>query len=158
MIKNQLFTFILIISAAFVSCDNGKKESEAKLHEEVMAVHDKVMPKMAELNRLKKQLKSYKETIAENNVELKDSVLNAILLLSKSEDLMNDWMANYKYPNQDAKHEELLTYLKAQKDTISHVSDDIFMSIAIAQGFLKNMPDSLKPAEPAKAEDHSQHH
>lgn len=144
MIKNQLVAFGLAIAFIFTSCDNSTKESETQLHEEVMAVHDKVMPKMAELNRLKRDLKSYEETVPDENVALKDSVINAILLLSKSEDLMNDWMANYKYPNPDIKHEEVIKYLKSQKDSINTVSDNMFMSIAIAQGFLKNIPDSLK--------------
>ncbi len=144
MIKNQLFTFLFIIGAAFSSCSNENKELEMKLNEEVMAVHNDVMPKMGELNRIKRQLKSFKETVPDENAALKDSLINTILLLSKSEDMMSDWMTNYKYPNPQMKHEELRQYLATQKDSIKLVSDALYKSIAIANGFLKKMPDSLK--------------
>ena len=159
MIKNQIFTLLMIVAAALSSCNNDNKLKEEKLNDEVMAVHNEIMPKMAEVNRLKRQLKSYKETVSDENVALKDSVINAILLLSKSEDLMNDWMANYKYPNPDAKHEELINYLSGQKDSIKLVSDNMFMSMAVAQGFLKNMPDSIKgeSKDAPKMEEHSHH-
>ena len=147
MIKNQVFTFLFFVCAVLSGCGNENKELETKLNEEVMAVHNDVMPKMGELNRIKRQLKSFKETVPDENAALKDSLINTILLLSKSEDMMSDWMANYKYPNPAAKHEDLVIYLKAQKDSIKQVSDAMYMSLAIAKEFLKEMPDSIKGVE-----------
>ena len=144
MIKNQLFTFAFILCTALVGCGNDNKESETKLNEEVMAVHNEVMPKMGEASRLKRQLSSFKQTVPDENAALKDSHINTILLLAKSEDLMSDWMANYKYPNPSAKHEDLVIYLKAQKDSIKQVSDALYRSLAVAKGFLSEMPDSIK--------------
>lgn len=148
MIKNQLITLLFVTFAALTSCNNDDKITETKLHEQVMDVHNEIMPKMAEINRLKRQLISYNKTIPDDSVALRVSVLETITSLSKSEDLMSDWMSNYKYPNQEAKHEELVQYLKAQKDTITNVSNTMYMSLAVAQGFLKNMPDSIKGESP----------
>ena len=90
------------------------------------------------------ELKSFKEIVPDENAALKDSLINTILLLSKSEDMMSDWMTHYKYPNAEMKHEEIMTYLTGQKDSIQIVSDNMYKSIAIANGFLKQVPDSLK--------------
>ena len=144
MIKNQLFTFAFILCTALVGCGNDNKEIETKLNEEVMVVHNEVMPKMGEASRLKRQLATFKQTVPDENAALKDSLINTILLLAKSEDMMSDWMANYKYPNPAAKHEDLVIYLKSQKDSIRQVSDAMYMSLAIAKGFLNQMPDSIK--------------
>ena len=137
--------FALIVCAfftLFMSCKDENKESESKINQDIMAVHDDVMPKMAEVNRLKRKLSLYKDDVPEDNAEMKDSLINAILLLSKMEDNMNDWMGNYKYPNPDATHEELLKYLSGQRDTVKQLSNDIYLSIGIANGFLKNAPKS----------------
>ena len=99
MIKNQLFTLAILLYAALVGCGNDDKEIETKLNEEVMVVHNEVMPKMGEASRLKRQLATFKQTVPDENAALKDSLINTILLLAKSEDMMSDWMANYKYPN-----------------------------------------------------------
>jgi hypothetical protein len=143
MIKNQLVVLLVVVLSTFVSCVDKENKLE-KLHSEVMVVHDEIMPQSAELNRLKRQLKSYNNIVADENTELKDSLLNGILLLSKSEDLMMDWMENYKYPNEEVATEQMEKYLIAQKDSISLVAQNFKMSMAIAQGFLKNAPDSIK--------------
>jgi hypothetical protein len=140
-IINRKTLSVLFIGAFFtfiIGCDNGNKESESKINQEIMAVHDDIMPKMGEVNRLKRRLSEFKDGVPEDNAEMKDSLINAILLLSKMEDNMNDWMGNYKYPNPDATHEQMLTYLAGQRDTVKQLSNDIYLSIGIANGFLKN--------------------
>jgi hypothetical protein len=121
-------------------CKNDNKEAESKINQEIMAVHDDIMPKMGEVNRLKRQLSNYKDAVSEDDAETKDSLINAILILAKMEDGMNDWMGNYKYPNPDLSHDDMLKYLTGQRDSIKHLSDDIYLSIGVANGFLKNAP------------------
>lgn len=144
MIKNQLVVMLFLLSFCLFSCEDTEGDKLVKLHNDVIAVHDEVMPQKAELNRLKRQLKSYKDVVSDENADLKDSLINGILLLSKSEDLMTDWMANYKYPNEEIKTEQMVEYLVGQKDSIKLVAENFKMSIAIAQSFLKNAPDSIK--------------
>ena len=144
MSQNQLVTILSIIAFTFMSCGDSKELQVENLNKEVLEIHDAIMPKMAEINRLKRQLKSYKDVIIDENVGLKDSVINTVLLLSKSEDAMNDWMGSYNYPNNDASAEQMIQYLVGQKNTIKSISDNIMMSMAVAKGFLKNAPDSIK--------------
>jgi hypothetical protein len=144
MIRNQLVVLLSVLSLCLFSCSDTEGDKLEKLHNEVMVIHDEVMPQKAELNRLKRQLKSYKDVVSDENADLKDSLINGILLLSKSEDLMTDWMANYDYPNEDVKAEQMAKYLIGQKDSIKLIGENFKMSIAIAQSFLKNAPDSIK--------------
>jgi hypothetical protein len=144
MFRNQILTTITAGFMLLMGCNTEPNLEVQKMYDEVMAVHDKVMPKMGELNRLKRQLNAFKNTVPDENANLKDSLINSILILSKSEDMMDTWMTNFDYPKKDASDKENLTYLSAQKDSISKVSDDIFMSLAIANGFLNNAPDSIR--------------
>ena len=97
-------TFFVLLALGFVlsltACDNKDKEAETLLNQEIIKVHDEVMPKMGELNRMKRQIGAYKDAVSDDNAAMKDSLINAILLLSKTEDNKNDWMSGYKYPNQ----------------------------------------------------------
>jgi hypothetical protein len=146
--KNILALVICALFALNIGCQDKNKESETRLNQDIMAVHDDIMPKMGEVNRLKRQLSNYKDAVSEENAEMKDSLINAILMLAKMEDNMNDWMGSYKYPNPDITHEQMLKYLTGQRDTVKQLSDDIYMSVAVANGFLKNAPkDSAKSAE-----------
>lgn len=132
---------IFMFLTMFIACTSDtNKESETKIHQDIMAVHDDIMPKMGELNHLKREIAAYKDVVPMDNAELKDSLINGILMLSKMEDNMNDWMGNYKYPNPDITHDEMLKYLTGQKDSIKLLSNDIYMSIAVANGLLKNAP------------------
>jgi hypothetical protein len=137
----SIFTLFTIV---FVACKNDDKAAQANLTKEIMAVHDEVMPKMGELDRLKKQLSVYKDAVPDENAPMKDSLINAILLLSKMEDNMMDWMGNFKQTDSEAKPDERLRYLQGQRDSVKQMSNEIYMSLSIAQELLKNAPDSLK--------------
>ncbi len=140
-IWKSIFSLLLCAFLALtIGCNDDKKADESKINKEIMAVHEEIMPKMSEINRLKRQLGRYKDLVSEDNAEMKDSLINTILMLSKMEDGMSDWMDHYKYPNPDVTHEEMIKYLTGQRDSVKHLSDDIYMSIAVANGFLKNAP------------------
>jgi hypothetical protein len=148
---NKTTLFVALICSLFVfsvACGNNDKDSESKINKDIMAVHEDIMPKMGEINRIKRQLSRYKDSVSEDNAEMKDSLINTILMLSKTEDSMSDWMDHYKYPNPDVTHEEMIKYLTGQRDSIKLLSDDIYMSIAVANGFLKSAPkDSTNSVE-----------
>lgn len=145
MIKSPFFVLLVLgFLLSFSACKSENKEAETLLNQEIMKVHDEVMPKMGDINRMKRQLSAYKDEVPDDNAAMKDSLINAILLLAKTEDNMNDWMAGYKYPNPEMKHDDIMKYLKGQQDTIKQINDDVFMTIAIGNGLLKNAPKSVK--------------
>ena len=145
MIKSPFVVLLALgFALSFAACKSENKEAETLLNQEIMKVHDEVMPKMGEINRMKRQLGEYKDAVSDENAAMKDSLINAILLLAKTEDNMSDWMAGYRYPNPKLKHDEMMKYLKGQQDTIQQISNDVFMTIAIGNGLLKNAPKSEK--------------
>jgi hypothetical protein len=147
--RKNIFALVFCAFCAFgISCNDDKKADESKLNKEIMAVHEEIMPKMGEINRLKRQLGRYKDLVSDDNAEMKDSLINSILMLSKMEDGMSDWMDHYKYPNPEVSHDEMIKYLTGQRDSVKQLSNDIFMSIAVANGFLKDSPkDSTNSTE-----------
>ena len=106
-------------------------ENKSILYNEVMAIHDKVMPEMSTIHALKRDLKAIE------NKESKTLVINKIIELDKADEAMMVWMADFKLP-EDKKTEE--QYLAQEKLNIQNVSEKMFSSISTAKYLL----DSLK--------------
>lgn len=126
------------------SCENEKVQEAKKLNQQIMVVHDEVMPKLGELNSLKQHVKQYSQITSPENAALKDSLIQGILVLTEADEAMMNWMAQYEYPNPKLNDEEILKYLTAQKDSVKQMSDKIYMAMAIGHQLLKNAPNSLK--------------
>ncbi len=99
-----------------------------------MVVHDDVMPKMSDINRLKKGLRELPQD---------RSTMTAITDLTKAEDAMWDWMHGLKTQVQidSLAHEEALDYLWREKTRIEEVRDLMLKSMEQGEKAL-NKPDS----------------
>jgi len=119
-------------------------EEENTLASEVMEVHDEVMPKMAEVNRLSRELGNYYEANKETiSAELDGQIELVQRELEKADDGMMGWMANYQQPGtlrEEKTHEEIMAYLKEQKELINEVAEQINSSIEKATELKKSMP------------------
>lgn len=111
-----LACFILFISGC------KQKESVSKLEKEVLAIHDEVMPKMADINNLlvkftalKDQFLNGPDSILVNEIVAIDSM---ILLLEEADEAMMNWMRQYKSPGKDMEEEEAKNYLIKEKEKI----------------------------------------
>ena len=150
IMKNKFLLFFLAsIILTATSCNNDKTKASStatsgalnaenqKIYDDIMTVHDEVMPKMGDLNADKQKLRDLNDNMGANNIALKDTVLNTILVLSKLEDNMSDWMSNFKTSdvlnNTDSSH----TYLVNQKKLISEMNDDIKKGLEISNSLLK---------------------
>ena len=114
MMKNILITIATLI---FCSCSFSSEDPEVqKAYDEVMIIHDEVMPEMSTIHRLKKQIRK---------LESLDSLdLALIKELEDADEAMMSWMAAFK-PNKDGSKEEQLKYLNAEKDNIASVSEQM---------------------------------
>lgn len=145
--KTQNLLFLLSLLFLATACGNNVeqlKAEEDKLASEVMEVHDEVMPKMAEINRLSRELDKYyeanKETISD---ELDGQIELVQRELEKADDGMMGWMANYRQPEalrEEKTHDEIMTYLQEQKALISEVAGQINSSIEEAQKLKESLP------------------
>lgn len=142
----KIFLFLFSVIVFMVASCNGDKINSTngklnvenqKIYDDIMATHDEVMPKMSDLNEDKQKLRDLNDKITEKNIPLKDTVLNTILVLSKLEDDMSDWMSNFKTSdvlnNADSSH----TYLVNQKKIIAELNDNVKKGLNVSSVLLK---------------------
>ncbi|NNK89583.1 MAG: hypothetical protein HKO89_03165, partial [Saprospiraceae bacterium] len=111
-------SLLFIILAAAVSCQTNSKNPEVqKLFDEVMVIHDEVMPEMSTLNKLKRQIRK----ISGNNEES----LAMIKGIEDADEAMMSWMAQFK-PDKSKTIEEQKAYLIKEKVNIQKVSDQMY--------------------------------
>ena len=123
----KLLIPILLISLAFMtSCDQKKDAAYDALYDEVMVIHDEVMPEMGTINKAKKALKKMK---TDENAKIIDAQIQS---LEDADEAMMSWMHQFKKPkNEDPKAN--IAYLTEQKVKIQEVKDIMLSTIAEAQ-------------------------
>lgn len=143
--KIKLVT-LLFLSFAFAACNQGGERVE-ETEDEVMAIHDEVMPKMQVIMNLKKQLSAklleldslQQEGVSSNTLaEQKMKALELSRDLTLADSLMMDWM--YQYRGDSAKAlpaGDALVYFRLEKDKILDVQKRTNQSLEAARGFLK---------------------
>lgn len=138
---------LFLISAIFSACQSDQ-EAVKQAENEVFAIHDKVMPKIDDVMKLRKQLNQRIASLdsatatgsAAGTLRTDEEKEQARLLsrnLTNADSLMMGWMSHYngdtlaKLPPNDA-----LRYLSNQKDQITDVQTKLNTSIDQARQFL----------------------
>lgn len=131
--RRLLFMFTMYFMTIFTSCKNQSetKPNNPPLYDEVMYIHDKVMPETSHLFELKNELKSFE------NPQNQAFILDKIKQLDDADEAMMAWMAAFKMPADTA---ATTTYLMQEKIKIQEVHDLIYKALADGQQVL----DSLK--------------
>jgi hypothetical protein len=123
MMRDKLFSFFLALSIlGIISCRptvNPEKEQEKAVLNDIMAVHDKVMPQMGELNTLQQKL--YADAKHVTDATLKQTYTSAAEKLEKADDAMMDWMGQFKGSFEGMTHDQIMTYLNTQKVKVSEM-------------------------------------
>ncbi len=114
---------LAIFSVILFSCDSNREPAYQKAYDEVMEIHDIVMPKMSDINKAKKQLRKLKTE--ENNSIIDDQIQK----LDEADEAMMSWMADFDKPNFENLQDNL-NYLEKEKEKISGVSDQMLSVIA----------------------------
>jgi hypothetical protein len=123
MKTTKLFVFVLLTIT--MACTGSKKEKEAwtALKDQVMTVHDEIMPKMGELMSLRKQLEDKATALKESGADA--SEVEALMQISKdldnSHEKMMQWMREYDPTFEGMVEQEIMTYLEDQKKKIERV-------------------------------------
>lgn len=138
---------LFIISWTLPAC-NSSQDSVKEAENEVFAIHDKIMPKIDDVMRLRKQLKQ--RVLSLDSLKAKGSASATLRTdeekeqagrlfrnLEIADSLMLDWMSQY---NSDTLNKlsssEALRYLNGQKDQITDVKTKVNTSIEQARQFL----------------------
>lgn len=131
-IPMQKLVYFIVFSVLFLSCQSKKEQLQNPLYEEVMFIHDEVMPKMGQMHKLKKELKSLKD----KHPQSIDSILSAIKVIDDADEGMMAWMAEFRMPENKA---ETTAYLEKEKVKIQKVSDDMYYSMELAQKLINSL-------------------
>lgn len=139
--------FIYFASVFFAllifSCSGDKVEENQLLKDEVIAIHDEVMPFMGELKTLSKKINEKSEVLAEQDLEgTSEKVLELNFLAKDLDDAFEGmfvWMRQFKSTYVEMSEEEIKSYLQEQRVLVSKVRDDINRSMAAAKEELEEV-------------------
>ena len=126
----RLLTLFLLLN--LVSCKNNDAEV---LHNEIMDIHDEVMPKTGEITYLYMSFRKKVETDSTISEDNKMELLKQADDLEKAEDEMMVWMNDYIPPHKmrSSKNEkEIIEYLQNQKKIISDIK--VHTNVSLASG------------------------
>jgi hypothetical protein len=117
-----------------------------------MEIHDAVMPKMADINRVKRKLNDLLEADSLMVDEKKLLIYSNIDALVNAENGMMDWMKAFKVPKAIDPDQQVLEYLNNEKANISQVSDQMLNSLKKGEELLKQLEKSKENYELGKYE------
>ena len=141
--KYSLFTLISLI-LLLSSCDNSQKAQKLEfdtLFAEVMKIHDDVMPETNNLYKMKKYAQENIDVLPDTSSMVKE-LLDVQLRSDKADDLMMDWMANFKIPDGD--HQSKIDYLNQEKESIKNVRDKMLSTLYEGKAVVRKSDDYIK--------------
>ncbi|MDC6365398.1 MULTISPECIES: hypothetical protein [Flavobacteriaceae] len=137
--KKIIPLFLTVLFVATVSCKKEKKKDESPSQmEQVMAIHDEVMPKMGHLGKLVGELKAKVDTTAMG--QQYEAAMEDLQGAHKS---MMDWMMNFgdrfdsdEILNGKALTEEKQQWLNEEEEKVKALREEINSSVEKAETLL----------------------
>lgn len=133
--------FLLLVAALFLfsSCKQETKSQGPTQMEQVMAIHDEVMPKTSKIGKLVSQLKPLADSLGTDSEEAK-----TMKDLQDAHKSMMDWMQNFgnrfelkEIMEGQELSDEKKQWLNEEEENINVVKEKINSSIAKAEALLK---------------------
>ena len=131
MIK-KIFVPLLACIALF-GCNNDKDQEKALLND-VIKTHDKLMTDDGAIMKNKMQLKSI--AAKDTSAAVKDSVVTYTKLLGDADNSMMMWMDKFNPDLTGKTHEQIMTYLNAQKAEVLKLDTTIVVAIAASNNYI----------------------
>ena len=155
----RIFQFLitLMIFGVLSTCGNSAADQAAKEREaenvkaqeqkwdQVMSIHDEVMPLIPDINKAVKVLKeNITEDIAE---EKKEQIMSTIGKLESADEGMFSWMANIRQiePLRDSmNHQEIMQYLEKEMVAVTKVKVNILLGLEEGQALITSLVQKAK--------------
>ena len=118
-----IFSLALSILCACSSENNPQLQRE-NLEQQVLAVHDTAMAKMGDIYKLRKNLRSLRDTLeaqAQTDSTILHNLQLHIRLLNQADEAMMAWMRQYKAPTEEQENEQAINYLQQELVKIEKV-------------------------------------
>ena len=106
-----------------------------------MLIHDDIMPETNNLYKLKKFAKENLAIIPDTSYLVK-KLLNLSVISDNADEVMMEWMANFKIPEID--HKSKIDYLKNEKESIIKVRETILNTLYQGKKVIKESDDYIK--------------
>ena len=106
-----------------------KKQDNQTLYDEVMKVHDEVMPKMDDIYKLKQELKKQISDTSNLVDEKRRTIEATILKLDSAGEAMMVWMRNFNPLPDSLGEEKAREYLEDQQEKIKKVKEEMLDAI-----------------------------
>ncbi|RDY59558.1 hypothetical protein [Flagellimonas nanhaiensis] len=136
--KKYIPLALSVLFLTIASCKQEKKDDSPTQMEQVMAVHDEVMPKMGKLGKLVGQLKSKVDT-----TEIGKKYEAAMIDLQDANTSMMDWMRNFgdrfdsdEILNGKELSEQKQQWLNEEEEKVKALKEQINSSIERAEKLL----------------------
>lgn len=130
----KIASMVLMTGLFLFSCtgsdtlEQNVGELKDSLQAEIMRVHDDVMPKHLELQKLKKEVDARAEEL-KNDTLLADNLSQVSVLLDSAYRSMNTWMYEYEPMSKDMTREEIMDYYRVEREKIDAVRDLMLESL-----------------------------
>lgn len=125
--KKLLIPIVLLV----ISCSDEDKALQQARFNEIMVIHDEVMPYMSTIHSLQKQIKESAKLVATTDSTGNEKA--AFAALSSNLDLANEsmmnWMRNFSKPSDDKAHLEIMDYYAKELAKISRVKQQMLDAI-----------------------------
>jgi hypothetical protein len=131
MLYARLLSVFFLLN--LLSCKNNDAEV---LHNEIMEIHDEVMPKTGEITYLYMAFRKKVETDSTISPDNKIELLKQANDLEKAEDEMMVWMNDYIPPHimkSSKNNNQIIDYLQEQKKIISDIKVHTNASLALGK-------------------------
>lgn len=150
--NNQLmrhFTLLVLIGGLAFSCgkpgqenhehhaDGDGSDPNQALYNEVMDIHDEVMPKMEDLYKLKKKMQEEIGNTSNLAEERKKELEGLIAKLDSANMSMMDWMHEFNPLPDSADQEDAREYLENEMERVKKVREKMLESIEAAKNKVK---------------------
>ena len=121
-----------------VSCGKSLEQQNEELFDEVMKIHDEVMPEMGAIRKTRKAVLELQE--ASEDSTLRVQLLEVSNQLDEANEAMMNWMRNFE-PDFQGTPEERKQYLDAEKKKMIEVRDMMLGSLQKGNDFLSASTD-----------------
>ena len=119
----RLLTILSVVLAG-VGCNKSDDGGNQALYEEVMDIHDEVMPKMNDLHKAKTALQTRLKLpgVADNE---KQEISDKIAIIDSASDGMMVWMRQFNPLPDSLGEEKARIYLEKELEKVKKVKEDI---------------------------------
>lgn len=147
--KNAAIGLFFVLAILNIACNNSANQTveQQQAWDQMMAVHDDVMPKTSDLNRMTTQLRTKIAALDSTQQDTKNKMMDAIQALERAEEGMMSWMAEVQDPEilrgEHKTHAEIMRYLEEEKDKVDRVQADIIASLDQGKQLLESAPPMM---------------